>query len=534
MRQLLALLFLLAACSGGSGTFSGASGTDEGESEAEHDRDDGAGEGEGEPGDDREGESEDDPGTGTGGPFEPELGCDPPEFERLDVEPFVEVAAEVGLGDLRDISAVCWLDYDSDGDPDLYLAADGLVRNDGGVFSAVGFSGRGHGCLAFDYDSDGDPDLLTSWNGGASLFENQGGTFVDVSASRGFVGEGGLNESSAACDIEVDGDLDLVIANWPTSYTRLFVNTGGTFTEEAGVRGISEENDPKRSVLCADLDGDGFPEIMLAGADSSNRLYQNEGDGIFAEATADLGFGSSGGHGIAVGDYDLDGTVDVVVGASGSRRSFVFDCDPAVDPLCREISDWVGLGEPMDSKDPARGTGLFDFDQDGLVDLLVTRRGPTQLYWNEGGSFVEATSADFDASPYSRGTAFGDIDGDGDVDVVVANSSAPDGAPNGAFDGRLVVYRNEVATGNWLRVRLVGTTSNRQGVGAVVTVAAEGGCSYTAEQTAGGSFLATNELVLHFGLGPVTMVDVTVEWPAGGTSTIADVAVDQTLTVTEE
>lgn len=525
MRWILVVLFALAACSG-SNTSGGDMNVAESEGEAE-----GEAESEAE-GDKPEPEA----------PFDPELGCDPPEFERLDVEPFEEVAVEVGLGQVDAVSAVCLFDYDTDSDPDLYLATDGLFRNDDGSFLLVAVFAppSGHSCLAFDYDMDSDPDLLTLGNSGTRLYENRGGTFVDVAGVVGLGWAGGLSQSAAACDIESDGDLDIVVTS-SGARTRLFTNEGGWsesagfFSEEGEARGFSPADDPKHSVVCADVTGDTHPDILLVGeGGGSTRLYWNEGDGNFTEGgVEDFGFARVGsGHGIAVGDYDLDSQVDVLVGAI-DLRAFVFDGNPEEEPVFREVSKFVGFDEPMQVKHPARGVGLFDFDQDGLPDLFITRRGRTQFYWNEDGIFVEANGgAAFDASPYSRGTAFGDIDGDGDVDVVVANSSAE--APNGALGGRLVVYRNEVASGNWLRVRLVGTTSNSQGVGAVVTVAAEGGCSYTAEQTAGGSFLATNESVLHFGLGTATLADVTVEWPTGGgTSTVADVAVNQTITVTE-
>jgi tetratricopeptide (TPR) repeat protein len=494
-------------------------------------------------------------------------------------------------------AGAAWLDYDRDGRLDLYLVngsahdrATGepnrLYRGDGrGHFvdvtdaAGVGHRGWGYGVAVGDVDNDGDPDIYVTNYGPDVLYRNDGdGTFTDVTDTAGVGGDSRWGTSAAFFDMEGDGDLDLYVANYmecgPGKVPRrgasascawkgidvacgpkglvpfqdvLYRNEGdGTFsdvTREAG----AELAEPRYAlgVVTADLDNDGDQDVYVANDSVQNTLWRNDGqggfrdDGVVTMTAYNADGDAQAGMGTDAGDFDGDGWLDLVA------TNFSHDLNTVYRNVeGRYFLDESGaIGLAVTYLDLSWGVGFHDFDNDGALDLLIANghvfpevddydvgtrfRQANRLLLNTGtGRFVDVSAQagpGFAVRRSFRGAAFADYDGDGDVDALLT-----------ALDEPVLLLENAgPPRGHWLRIALVGTRSNRDGVGARVLVLA-GGREQIRERQGGGSYLSANDTRLHFGLGAAGHAErVEVRWPSGSRDVLRDVAADRTLTIVE-
>jgi hypothetical protein len=462
-----------------------------------------------------------------------------------------------------------------------------LFRNNGdGTFTDVTLragvegAGWGNGAVAADYNNDGFVDLFVYNFGKNILYRNNGdGTFTDVSVQAGVVGGNVWSGGAAFADYDNDGYLDLYVSGYvnfdihhPPVRSQfnctfrgrpievcgprglkgapdvLYHNNGdGTFTDVTVKAGVVDKGLYYGfAVAFEDLDGDDRPDIVVLNDSNPNYFYHNKGDGTFEEvgATAGIAYNHEGveqsNMGLAIGDMDNDGRMDLFVTTFADDNYTLFHNDG--DGVFTDMSYPSGLAEPTI---PFLGWATFfiDYNNDGWKDLFcvnghvypeverlfkdVAYRQPPQLFENLGnGKFRDASlEAGLGAfrSP-GRGGAFCDYDNDGDLDVCIVN-----------IDDRPVLLRNDGGNvaGHWLQVKTVGTKSNRDGVGALVKVAAGNLAQYDRVRT-GGSFLSSNDLRLHFGLGEHQEADlIEVHWPSGSMHRLTHVAANQTLVIQE-
>ena len=459
-----------------------------------------------------------------------------------------------------------------------------LYRNNGnGTFTDVtdtahvAGSGWGFGCAAADYDNDGKTDLLVTNFGPNILYHNNGdGTFTDIAAKAGVAGANIWHTGAAFADYDGDGLVDIYIAGYldfnalhpelktcdyrgvqvhacgPLGYKgapdALYHNNGdGTFTDVTVKAGVVDR--PLYfgfSVVFEDLDGDERPDIFVANDSNPNYFYRNRGDGTFEESAtaAGLAYNENGKEmssmGVAVGDYDNDGRTDLFVTTFANDNYVLFHNDGK--GLFSDVSFQSGVGEATVSN---LGWAAFflDYDNDGYKDLFAanghvypevdgklnreTYRQPLLLFHNlHNGKFQESgQAAGLRALPpnSARGGAYCDYDNDGDLDMVVSN-----------IDDRPQILRNEGGNSkHWLEMRLVGTRSNRDAIGALVKVKAGDLVQWDRVRT-GGSYISGNDLRLHFGLGDRDTADtIEIRWPSGATESIEKVQSNRILTIEE-
>ncbi len=461
----------------------------------------------------------------------------------------------VGSTDFQFIAAgAAAADIDLDGWPDLYvLGGDGqgnaLFRNLGdgrfqNITASAGVSAPGRfncGAAFADVDGDGYPDLLV---GGISaspiLYRNKGdGSFEDVTATAG-LSLAGSTFSAAFADTDRDGDLDLFLSHWQTGDDNFFFTNDGTghFTNATAAAGFGDAFRPDLSFTpnFADFDGDHWPDLVVASDLGHSRVFINDRAGHFRDLT-DAVITDENGMGAAVGDYDNDGHLDWFVSSVGQ----------AFGKTAKGVTGnrlYRGLGnchfEDVTSASGVReggwgwGSSMADFDNDGWLDIFHTNgflgpfapgygADPSRFFHNRGdGSFTERAAALGLADQLQgRGVVCFDYDRDGDLDLFVAYNGSP---------GRLL--RNDGAHGHWLALTLHGNRRNSAAVGTRVTVKA-GSLTLTRELCAGNNFVSSNPLVLHFGLGSASVVDLTLQWPDGTSESHEQVAVDQFLNFTE-
>ena len=459
-----------------------------------------------------------------------------------------------------------------------------LYRNNGnGTFTDVtesahtGGNGWGFGCAAADYDNDGKTDLLVTTFGPNILYHNNGdGTFTDVSNRSGLAGGNIWHTGAAFADYDGDGLLDVYIAGYldfnvlhpelktceyrgvqvhacgPLGYKgapdALYHNNGdGTFTDvTVKAKVVDRALYFGFSVVFEDLDGDDRPDIFVANDSNPNYFYRNRGDGTFEEnaVAAGLAYNSDGKEmssmGVAVGDYDNDGRTDLFVTTFANDNYVLFHNDGK--GLFSDVSFQSGVGESTVS---FLGWGAFflDYDNDGFKDLFAANghvypevdgklnrevyREPLLLFHNsKNGKFQESDeAAGLRGLPAhsARGAAYCDYDNDGDLDIAVSN-----------IDERPQLLRNEGGNRkHWLEMRLVGTTSNRDAIGARVKVRAGEIVQWGRVRT-GGSYISGNDLRLHFGLEGHDSVDsVEIRWPSGATEKLGKVPANRILTIQE-
>jgi hypothetical protein len=446
-------------------------------------------------------------------------------------------------------------------------------------------SGWGQGVCIGDYDNDGYEDLFVAYFGSNVLYHNNGdGTFTDVTGKAGVAGSGKRwNSGCAFVDYDRDGKLDLFVANYidldlatapvpesgPCLYKGvmvacgppglnggkniLFHNNGdGTFTDVSQSSGILQANGTYGlGVLTGDFDNDGWPDIYVANDSAPSALYQNQKNGKFVDIALEAGCALSAdgkpqaGMGVSAADYDLDGNLDIVkTNFAGDTPSLYHNLGGAA---FEDATFPAGLGKHTQYL--GWGCGFFDFDNDGWPDILIcnghvypeveqlrTEAGYAQrklLYKNlRNGKFEdisESVGPGISLPSPSRGCAFGDFDNDGDLDFVV----------NCVNDTPQLIRSDSSSQNNWIKVRTIGTKSNRTGIGArlrcVVEMPGETKPHQQIDEVrSGGSYFSQNDLRVHFGLGGAPKVDLLeIRWPSGIVDALKGVAVNQLVYVKE-
>ena len=486
---------------------------------------------------------------------------------------------------------VALFDYDNDGWLDILLltgsrfgdpapeASNRLYRNNrDGTFKDVTESagltrsGYFYGVTVGDYNNDGREDIfLTGW-GQNLLYRNNGdGTFTDVTKAAGLWNtKPRFGSGCTFLDYDRDGRLDLFVSNYltfdldtvpragrsnecnsqgvfcgprglPYGFHSLYHNNGdGTFTDVTHTAGIDKtDGGYGLTVVSADFDNDGWPDIYVACDSTPSLFFHNNHDGTFTEQGLERGVALSddgmeqAGMGVAVGDLRLDGRLDIL------KTHFAADT-PALylnDGKGTFCDATMQAGLAVETRYVSWGVGSEDLDNDGYPDLFWVTGGiypeeqehyrtPRVLFRNLGnGKFEELkglAGAAVEAAHSSRGCAFGDFDNDGDVDIVIVNHNEP---PS--------LLRNDVTGGGHsIQVKLTGTQSNRSAIGARVTVR-YAGKTQVREVMGQSSYLSVNDSRLHFGLGPASSVDLEIRWPAGHVEKLASVAADQLVLITE-
>ena len=491
-----------------------------------------------------------------------------------------------------------FLDYDNDGWMDIFLlsgtrlegapvdASNRLYKNNrDGTFTDVtekaGLRAADWAsavCIG-DYNNDGFEDIFCTYYGQNVLYRNNGdGTFSDVTKAAGL-----LNEQprwGAGCsflDYNRDGNLDLFVSNYvrfsfehapvpgentncnwkgipvecgprglPTGRHSLYRNNGdGTFTDVSRQAGIAQATQSYgMTVVAADLDEDGWPDIYVACDSTPSLLFMNNRDGTFREEGVLRGVALSddgteqAGMGVGIGDYDLDGHLDLFKTHFADDANVLYRNDGKgnFDDVTR--TSRVGV----ETRYVCWGAGIVDLDNDGHPDLfLVTgnvypeverklpqyaNRTPRAVFRNLGNhtfeELIEAAGPGVADARCSRGCAFGDFDNDGDIDVLIVNLNEP---PS--------LLRNDIrGKQNWIKVKLEGVKSNRSAIGARV-LAHYGGKTQAQTVLSQSSFYSCNDSRLHFGLGGLTSADLDVYWPNGLHETFKHLPANQLITLRE-
>lgn len=494
-------------------------------------------------------------------------------------------------------TGVGWIDYDQDGLMDLYFVQSAatdiykpphplrsaLYHNNGdGTFTDVtdkaGVGAEGHygqGVAVGDLDNDGYPDLYVTGYGRAILYHNNGnGSFTDVTARAGVADEGGWSTSAGWFDYDKDGWLDLVVTNYiewspknnvwcgerrpgyrsychPGNYKGQHIklyhnNHDGTFTDVSDASGVGRPEAKGMGVVLADFNNDGWPDIAVANDSWPNFLFINKHNGTFEDVALLSGLAASedgryeAGMGIDAADVDGDGWMDV----------YITHLDFELNRLYRNSQDGTFSDETFRSRIGNKAVLLsgvaakfLDYDNDGWNDILqlngamldnislyhgeVSYKEPLLMYRNLGkGEFDKVSDAlgpDFVRPIVGRGLATADYDNDGDIDIVTNNRGD---SPS--------LLRNDGGNANhWLTIQLVGTKSNRDGIGASLKLTSER--FVQVEQAKGGmSYMSASDPRIHFGLGTrIKIESLEITWPSGLVDRLANLPVDQIITVKE-
>ena len=492
---------------------------------------------------------------------------------------------------------VAFIDYDNDGWPDIFLvngtdwpgrppkhSTPKLYHNNhDGTFTDITHKAGldieifGMGVAVGDYDNDGYDDLFITAMGQSRLFHNNGnGTFTDVTQKAGLKGPEEFSTSAAWVDYDKDGKLDLVVANYvqwsldgdlyctldgksksyctPESYkgtaVRLWHNRGdGTFEDVTKKAGLADATSKTLGIALLDYDNDGWPDLLFSNDTQPNKLYRNNGNGTFTEkaVVAGVAFSEDGvaraGMGVDAVDYDRSGATSLLITNFSNQMLSLYHNEGKglfVDEAPRSE---VGRASLLTL---GFGCFFFDYDLDGWPDILIANGHidsdiqrvqpnvkyamPPHLFRNMGkGDFVEVTKslgAAFGAPRVGRGAAYADIGNRGRLDLLLSTNGGP-----------VYLFENEAsgaaATNKSLRVKLAGTKSNGDGIGAVVKVTADGDWQSQMLRS-GSSYLSASELVLTYGLAQHDRADsVEIRWPSGQVEKLSNVAAGQTITVTE-
>jgi hypothetical protein len=435
-------------------------------------------------------------------------------------------------------------DFNRDGFEDIYLTngqgqPNQLYLNNGDeTFSETGKAAgvadtlEGMGAVCGDVDNDGDLDIyLANHFGENKLFLNNGNAiFSDATISAG-VGEGGPGTSAAMADYNNDGFLDIYVLNHSqngNSYANnLYHNNGnGTFSDVALSAHADDTEGTGLAVGFFDYNNDGYADFYIANEYDRDALYHNNGDGTFTNIANPNTIPSGGGMGVDFSDYDADGDMDIYV--SNLYRDFLLENLGGGD--FKEVSAARGI----ENLTMGWGINFLDYDNDGDEDLYVVNGAmiwPSQypeanvFYRNNGnGYFIErAAETGVDDAGDARASACFDFNNDGYMDIIFLNIAR----------GDIRLYKNNNSVNNWITIKLAGTRSNRDGIGARVAVEA-GGRVRVKEVRAGSSYASMHSLELGFGLKQHDRVDkITVFWPSGSEQEIIGIEANQLLTITE-
>jgi len=493
-------------------------------------------------------------------------------------------------------SGVCILDYDNDGWQDILFVnsmdwpghAHGpsypalYHNNHDGTFTDVtrqaglAVEMYGMGCAVGDFDNDGYDDLYITAIGGSHLFRNlHNGKFADVTAKAG-LGDSGFPTGAVWFDYDNDGRLDLFVAHYvewsrqtdqncsldgkhksyctPEAYkgqsAHLFHNLGnGKFEDVTKRAGLYDPTSKSLGVALLDYDGDGWLDLFVTNDTQPNKLYRNNHNGTFSEAgfAAGVAFSDAGraraGMGTDAGDYDGSGRQSLVIGNFTDESLSLYHNDGS--GLFTDQAATSGLAAPS-AQSLTFGCFFFDYDLDGRPDIFAANghvaddisvvrpnlhyAEPPLVFRNLGAGKFEDVTASLGPAlrrpMVARGAAYLDYDNDGDLDLVVNTNNGP-----------AHLFRNDNGNRNdMLRIKLVGTKSNRDAIGAAVTLTGPGGMRQSAMVKSGSSYLSQSELPLTFGLGnpgAIKEVNLQIAWPSGRKESISHVAPDQSVIIEE-
>jgi len=492
-------------------------------------------------------------------------------------------------------SGCAFIDYDNDGWPDILLINSQNWRghpgpastlklyhnNHNGTFTDVtvkaglAVSMVGMGVAVGDYNNDGYDDIFVTAVGQSHLFRNNGnGTFTDVTKAAGLWGPNEFSTSAAWVDYDRDGKLDLVVANYvqwsmkgdlfctldgthksyctPESYkgtsVRLWHNLGnGKFEDATQKAKLYDPTSKSLGIAILDYNNDGWPDIFIANDTQPNKLYVNKQDGTFEETavSAGVGFSEDGvaraGMGVDAADYDRSGHPSLIITNFANQMLSLYHNEGNGLFVDEAPQSEVGRATLVTL---GFGCFLFDYDNDGWPDIFVADghienqiekvqkrvkyAEPPHLFRNlGGGKFMEVTDslgAAFASPKVARGAAYADVDNDGALDMLVTTNG-----------GRAYLFHSEGVTNHSLRIKLSGTKSNRDGIGALVRVTSAGQKGEQSKMLrSGSSYLSQSELVLTFGLGKQTKADsVEVVWPSGHVDKLSDVNAGQIVAIQE-
>jgi enediyne biosynthesis protein E4 len=493
-------------------------------------------------------------------------------------------------------SGVAFIDYDKDGWPDIFLVNGtdwpGHIQkhttpklyhnNHDGTFTDVTHKAGldielyGMGVAVGDYDNDGFDDLFVTALGQSYLFHNNGnGTFSDVTRKAGLAGPRELSTSAAWVDYDKDGHLDLVVGNYvqwtpetdlyctldgksksyctPESYkgtaVRVWHNNGNaTFTDVTQKAGLGDPTSKTMGIAVLDYDNDGWPDLLLSNDTQPNKLYRNNGNGTFSEkgVIAGVAFSEDGvaraGMGVDAADYDHSGFASVMITNFSNQMLSLYHNEGKGLFVDEAPQSSIGRATLLTL---GFGCFFFDYDLDGWPDIFIANGHidpeiqrvqanvkyamPPHLFRNlSKGKFEEVTNLmgpAFNVPRVGRGAAYADFNNEGRIGLLLSTNGGP-----------AYLFRNEAQSkpaNRSLRLKLVGTKSNRDGIGAVVHLIV-GGDAQTQMLRSGSSYLSSSELVLTFGLGQHEKADaVEIRWPSGQVDHLANVAEGQTIIVTE-
>jgi hypothetical protein len=488
---------------------------------------------------------------------------------------------------------VAFIDYDNDGWQDIFLVnatrwpghkgeatTPALYHNNhDGTFTDVTRKAGlavpmyGMGVAVGDYDNDGHDDLFVTAYGQNHLFHNNGnGTFTDVTRKAGLAGPQELSTSAAWVDYDRDGRLDLLVANYvqwspqtdkyctldgksksyctPEAYKgaslHLWRNLGnGRFEDVTKKAALEDAASKGMGIAVLDANQDGWPDFVLTSDTQPNKLYINNRNGTFSErgVLSGIAYSEDGlaraGMGVDAADYDRSGYPGLLVTNFSNQMVSLYKNDK--DGMFTNVAPQTVIGRDTLL---TLGFGCFflDYDLDGWSDAFIADghldpdieriqqriryAEPPHLFRNLGnGRFDDVTArmgGSFNMPRVARGAAYGDINNDGAPDILVATNT---GAP--------VLFRDDGTTNHSLRIKLVGTKSNRDGIGAEVTLQAANGTQKQMLRS-GASYLSASELVLTFGLGSSPVADaVEIQWPSGAVERLKNIRADQIITVRE-